>query len=65
MRETKNLGLEEVPLTFEAPTRNLVLYRLFVEVPYLFRRYVLQQNVEFLPFEDSKYGGGAIALDAD
>lgn len=65
MRETKNLALEEVPLAFEAPTRNLILYRLSVEIPYIFRRYVLRQNVEFLPFEDSKYGGGAISLDAE
>ncbi|PKY00611.1 MFS general substrate transporter [Aspergillus campestris IBT 28561] len=65
MRETKNLALEEVPLAFEAPTRNLILYRLSVEIPYFFRRHVLRQNVQFLPFEDSKYGGGAIVLDTE
>lgn len=65
MRETKNMTLEEVPSAFEAPTRNVIRYRLFVEIPYILRHYVLRQNVEFLPFEDSKYGGGAIALDAE
>lgn len=65
MRETKNLALEEVPLAFEAPTRNLILYRLLVEIPYLFRRYVLRRNVVFLSFEDSKYSGGTIALNPE
>lgn len=62
MRETHKYQLEEIHRIFEVSTRNLVSYRLFVEFPYKFERYIFQMNVELKPFEESKYNVGMISL---
>ena len=62
MRETHKHHLEEIHRAFEVSTRNLASYRLFVELPYKFKRHVLRMNVELEPFEDSKYNVGVISL---
>lgn len=62
MRETSQYPLEEMHTVFEASTRNLASYRLFVELPYKFKRYILRKDVTLEPFEESKYNVGIITL---
>lgn len=62
MRETSQYPLEEMHTVFEASTKNLALYRLFVELPYKFKRYILRKDVVLEPFEESKYNVGMITL---
>ncbi|GKZ30604.1 hypothetical protein AbraIFM66950_009684 [Aspergillus brasiliensis] len=64
MRETANIPLEDMEKVFEARTRDIVLYQVKVAWPYLFKRYVLwRRKVVLEPFEESRYGTGAIALE--
>lgn len=62
MRETAKIPLEDMEKLFEARDRDTILYQMTIVWPYLFRRYVLWQNVALEPFEESQYGAGAIAL---
>ncbi|GLA73022.1 hypothetical protein AtubIFM55763_003921 [Aspergillus tubingensis] len=62
MRETARIPLEDMEKLFEARDRDTILYQMTIVWPYLFRRYVLWQNVALEPFEESQYGAGAIAL---
>lgn len=62
MRETGNVALEDIDQIFEVRTRNLVSYRIKMELPYLLRRYILRQQVKLVPFEESRYGIGTITL---
>ncbi|ODM16479.1 hypothetical protein SI65_07986 [Aspergillus cristatus] len=62
MRETSQYPLEAMHMVFEASTKNLALYRLFVELPYKFKRYILRKDVALEPFEESKYNVGMITL---
>lgn len=63
MRETRKYPLEEIHTVFEVSTRNLASYRLFVELPYIFKYYVLRKDVKLEPFEESRYNVGVISLD--
>ena len=63
MRETKKVPLEDMTDIWDIPTRNLVLYRVKVHLPYLFKRYLLWKNVDLVPLEDSQYRFAPIALD--
>jgi hypothetical protein len=63
MRETKGVPLEDVGRIFDTPTRNLVLYRVNVHLPYLFKRYILFKDVDLTPLEDSRYRFAAVTLD--
>ncbi|PYI20161.1 hypothetical protein BO99DRAFT_115207 [Aspergillus violaceofuscus CBS 115571] len=63
VRETRKVPLEDMGHLFEARNRDLALYQVRVVWPYLFRRYVLWQKVVLEPFEESRYGRGAIALE--
>ncbi|KAJ5664320.1 MFS general substrate transporter [Penicillium longicatenatum] len=63
MRETKRTSLEDVGRIFDTPTRNLILYRINVHLPYLFKRYILFKGVELTPLEDSRYRFAAVTLD--
>lgn len=63
MRETRRYPLEEIPRVFEASSKNIMSYRLYVEFPYLFKRYILRKDVELEHFEDSRYNTGMISLD--
>ncbi|GAQ41065.1 hypothetical protein AKAW_00344 [Aspergillus niger] len=62
MRETARIPLEDMEKLFEARDRDTILYQMTIVWPYLFKRYVLWQNVALEPFEESQYGAGAIAL---
>lgn len=63
MQETRKYPLEEMHTVFEVSTRNLASYRLFVELPYMFKYHVLRQDVKLEPFEESRYNVGMISLD--
>lgn len=63
MRETKNVPIGDMASVFDVPTRNLVLYRVRVYLPYLFKRHILRKDVAIVPLEESRYKFAPIALD--
>jgi len=63
MRETKKVSLEDIGRIFDTPTRNLILYRSNVQLPYLFKRYIMFKDVTLTALEDSRYRFAAITLD--
>lgn len=63
VRETKQVSLENIGSIFDVPTRNLILYRVKVHLPYFFKRYILWRDVDLVALEDSRYRFAAIRLD--
>lgn len=47
--------MEDIGAVFEATTKDLVLYRLRIHLPYIFERYFLWKDVQLCPFEQSKH----------
>lgn len=56
MEESQHLTLEEMHSAFQHSTRARVSYRLFTQVPYAFKRYVLRKKVRLQPTEDRNVG---------
>lgn len=66
MRETKQYTLEEIHSVFKKSTRKMVSYRIYTELPYAFKRYILRKHVRLEPFDESRHDGNtAFYSDAD
>lgn len=48
--ETWDLNLEEAEARIATPLTKIALYRIRVELPYLFQRYFLRRAVQLVPF---------------
>ncbi|KAI9924253.1 hypothetical protein MW887_007203 [Aspergillus wentii] len=54
VRETNQIGLEDMHTVFEVSNRKLVRYRLFKVIPYMFKRYILRRKVRLEKLEDHR-----------
>lgn len=62
MEETSKLPLEYFGESLKASPPGMKRYRLFVYLPYIFKRHVLREDTILETFEESRYHRGAIYL---
>ncbi|RHZ68358.1 hypothetical protein CDV55_107559 [Aspergillus turcosus] len=62
MVETHDRTLEEISAGFETPMRNILAYRIRLELPHILKRSLLGKRSPLQPFEESRYNTGGIVL---